>query len=224
MRGYGRDYENRGWFDRAGETVRGWFGGGRDYDRDYGPGDLRDWQHGTGWSGGTMDRHNMGGGMMNRGNMDRGMMDRGMMGGHRTNNWNNTRGYDATFRAGSGYYGADYDSAGTWGGNRGYDRDMDTGWQRGRPMRGGMMGGGMNRGQGMDRGSMDRGGMDRGGEWMGGEYGAGGQSAGDGWGDYNRGAWGGDLFRRSNAGGVEPGRHFRGYGHGSTGGNGYQPF
>src|SRR5215207_3059203 len=36
MRGYGRDYGNRNWFDRAGETVRAWSGGGRDYDRDYG--------------------------------------------------------------------------------------------------------------------------------------------------------------------------------------------
>ncbi|HET7230329.1 MAG TPA: hypothetical protein VFJ16_10020, partial [Longimicrobium sp.] len=53
MRGYGRDYDNRGnWLDRAGETVRGWFGGGRDYDRDYGPGDLREWQHGN-WSRGS---------------------------------------------------------------------------------------------------------------------------------------------------------------------------
>lgn len=210
MRGYGRDYDNRGWLDRAGETVRGWLGGGRDYDRDYGPGSLRDWQHGTGWSGGTMDRHTL-----------RGGMDRGNMGGYRTNNWNNMHGYDATYRAGSGYYGADYDNAGTWGANRGYDRDM--GWQRGRPMRGGMMGG-MNRG-GMDRGGMDRGGMDRNTrEWLGNEYGGGGYNAGNDWGDYNKGGWGGDLFRRSNAGGVEPGRHFRGYGHGSTSGNGYEPF
>ena len=147
MRGYGRDYEHRGWLDRAGETVRGWFGGGHDYDRDYGgPGNLRDWQHGTGWSGGTMDRHNLGGGMMNRGGMDRGGMDRG----------------------------------------------------------------------GMDRGTTR--------EWFGNEYGGGGYNAGNDWGDYNKGGWGGDLFRRSNAGGVEPGRHFRGYGHGSTGGNGYEPF
>src|ERR1044071_5505782 len=184
MRGYGRDYEHRGWLDRAGETVRGWFGGGRDYDRDYGgPGDLRDWQHGTGWSGGTMDRHTLGGGMMNRGNMDRGMMDRGgMTGGYRTNNWNNMRGYDATFRAGSGYYGADYDSAGTWGGNRGYDRDMDTGWQRGRPMRGGTMGG--MRG-GMERGGVDRDrGVNR--EWLGNEYGGGGYNAGHDRGGYHQ--------------------------------------
>ena len=203
MRGYGRDYDNRGnWLDRAGETVRGWFGGGRDYDRDYGPGDLRDWQHRD----------------YNRGMSAGGMHGGGMAGGYRTNNWSNTRGYDATFRAGSGYYGADYDRAGTWGGRSDYDRDMGAGWNRGRTLRGGGMG--MNRGYGA--GGMNRGSMSR--EWMGNEYGGGGYNAGNDWGDYNQGGWGGDLYRRSNAGGVEPGRHFRGYGHGSTGGNGYEPF
>ena len=137
MRGYGRDYDHRNWLDRAGETVRGWLGGGRDYDREYGPGDLREWQH----------------------------------------------------------------------------RD----WNRGRAPRGGT---GMNRGYGA--GGMNRGGMSR--EWMENEYGGGGYNAGNDWGDYNHGGWGGDLYRRSNAGGVEPGRHFRGYGHGSSGGNGYEPF
>jgi hypothetical protein len=33
---YGRDYENRNWFERAGERVRDFFGGGHDYDRDFG--------------------------------------------------------------------------------------------------------------------------------------------------------------------------------------------
>lgn len=211
MRGYGRDYDHRGnWLDRAGETVRGWFGGGRDYDRDYGPGDLREWQH-RDWNRGM----SAGGGMYG------GVQGGGMGGGYRTNNWNNMRGYDATFRAGSGYYGADYDSAGTWGGRADYDRDMGAGWNRGRTVRGGMQGGmGTNRGYGA--GGMNRGGTTR--EWMGNEYGGGGYNAGNDWGDYNQGGWGGDLYRRSNAGGVEPGRHFRGYGHGSTGGNGYEPF
>src|SRR3712207_4308818 len=61
MRGYGRDYDDRNWIERAGETVRGWFGGGRDYDRDYGDRDMggRDWSRGdwgTGMRGGTYDR------------------------------------------------------------------------------------------------------------------------------------------------------------------------
>src|SRR3982750_882564 len=40
MQGYARDYDNggRNWIERAGETVRGWFGAGGDYDRDYGYG------------------------------------------------------------------------------------------------------------------------------------------------------------------------------------------
>ena len=66
MRGYGRDYDQgRNWVERAGDTVRGWFGGGRDYDRDFG------------WDGGSA----------------RGMhrdWDRGLSrGGYRMNNWNN---------------------------------------------------------------------------------------------------------------------------------------
>jgi hypothetical protein len=215
MRGYGRDYDNRGnWLNRAGETVRGWFGGGSDYDREYGPGSLGEWQH-RDW---------------NRGMQGGGMMGGRMLDGQRNNNWSNTRaGYDTVYRAG-GYYGADYDNTGMRGG---YDRDMSTGYNRGRMQGGGMMGGnrgysggGMGRGS-MDRGGMDRGGMDRGGtsrEWLGNEYGGGGYNAGNDWGDYNQGGWGGDLYRRSNQGGVEPGRHFRGYGHGSTSGSGYEPF
>jgi len=210
MRGYGRDYDNRGnWMDRAEETVRGWFGAANDYDREYGPGNLREWPH-----------RDHSGGMMSGGRM---------LDGYHNNNWSNTRaGYDNVYRAG-GYYGADYDQGRMGGGNR-YDRDMSGGdWQRGRTYRaGGGMGGmnrgyagGMNRG-GMGGGNMDRGGMNRGGP--GGDYGASGNSAGNEWGDYNRGGWGGDLYRRSNSGGVEPGRHFRGYGHGSTSGSGYEPF
>jgi len=215
MRGYGRDYNDRNWMDRAGETVRGWFGGGRDYDREYGPGNLREWKHGSGHHG------TMGGGMGGQ-----------MQGGYRQNNWNNMRSnYDRVYRAG-GYYNADYDAAGgrgSWGaGQGGYDRDFGGGghWRPvrtirpGNPGYGGGMGGGMGRGQqggGMQGGNMGR-------DWMQNEYGGGGYNAGNDWGDYNRGGWGGDLFRNSRSGGVEPGRHFRGYGHGSSGGNGYEPF
>src|SRR4051812_17454374 len=85
MRGYGRDYEHRNWVDRAGDTVRGWFGGGRDYDRDYGAGGRDSWDR---WDGGDVRG-------MHR-DWDRGM-DRGRMmggewrggGGYQMNNWNN---------------------------------------------------------------------------------------------------------------------------------------
>ena len=227
MRGYGRDYNDRNWIDRAGETVRGWFGGGRDYDRDYGPGDLREWQHGRGMQGGGMQGGYTGGGQMQGGGM----------GGYRTNNWSNTRSsYDNVYRAG-GYYNADYDNAGgrgSWNaGQGGYDRDMGGGgsWQPVRPGNSGY-GGGMNRGgmQGdrmQGRGGMQGGGMQgrggmQGGPWTQPDYG--GSGAGSDWGDYNQGGYGGGLFRNSSSGGVEPGRYFRGYGNGSTGGNGYEPY
>jgi hypothetical protein len=223
MRGYGRDYDDRNWLGRAEDTVRGWFGGGRDYDRDYG------------WSG--ADRN-----PPTRGDWSRGP-DRARPGeGYRTNNWNNQHAnWDTVNRAGS-YYGMDYQdrpssyrATGT-----GYDRDFGRGWERGR-MQGGMghgMTGGPMRGRDMsDRGMPDRGMHDR--EmpdrgmrgssehdpWL--EYaadGSGGYGGGTGWGDYNRGGYGGVRWRNSTSGGVEPGRYFRGYGNGSTGGSGYEPY
>jgi hypothetical protein len=215
MRGYGRDYDNRNWIDRAGETVRGWFGGGHDYDRDYG------------W--GAADRDTS-----MRGDWSRGP-DRAPQGGeYRTNNWNNQHAnWDTVSRAGS-YYGMDYqDRSGGYGagmGDTGYDRDFGRDWDRGR-MQGGtgrvegrwVAGGG----NGMNRGGMDRG-MRGSGQregWTGSEYG-GGYAGGSGWGDYNRGGGygGGDRFRNSTSGGVQPGRYFRGYGNGSTGGSGYEPY
>jgi hypothetical protein len=62
---------------------------------------------------------------------------------------------------------------------------------------------------------------------MGSEYGGGyGAAPGTGWGDYSRGGGygGGGAFRNSTSGGVQPGRYFRGYGNGSTGGSGYEPY
>src|SRR5215208_784342 len=123
MRGYGRDYDDRNWIDRAEDTVRGWFGGGRDYDRDYG------------WSG------------ADRGDWSRGP-DRARPGeGYRTNNWNNQHANrDTVDRAGS-YYGMDYDRQVYRAGGSGYDRDFDRdreprqgGSQR---WMGGLMGGSM---------------------------------------------------------------------------------
>ena len=207
MRGYGRDYDDRNWIDRAEDTVRGWFGGGRDYDRDYG------------WSGGGRD-------LSHRGDWSRGP-DRVRPGeGYRTNNWNNQHAnWDSVDRAGS-YYGADYDRHVYRAGGSGYDRDFDRDrdWDRPR-MQGGMqrgMGGSM--GRGMTGGGM-RGGQREG--WMGREYGGGyGADTGTGWGDYSRGGGygGSDRWRNSTSGGVQPGRYFRGYGNGSTGGSGYEPY
>lgn len=225
MRGYGRDYEDRNWLDRAGETVRGWFGGAHDYDRDYG------------WGGSDRDSSL-------RGDWSRGPDRVPQGGGYRTNNWNNQHAsWDTVDRAGS-YYGADYqDRSGGYGagmGGSGYDRDFGRDWDRGRMMGGSQRGMGgrvegrwVAGGNGMDRG-MSGGGMGRGGMsggmrgsgqregWTGGEYG-GGYGAG-GWGDYSGGGYGGDRFRNSTSGGVAPGRYFRGYGNGSTGGSGYEPY
>lgn len=229
MRGYGRDYDDRNWLDRAEDTVRGWFGGGRDYDRDYG------------WSGGDRD-------LQNRGDWSRGP-DRAHPGeGYRTNNWNNQHAnWDTVDRAGS-YYGMDYDRQGPdrqvyRAGGSGYDRDFGRDWDRdrmqggtsrgmgggsmgGRGMTGGSMGGGWMGGRGTSGGGTQDRGM-RGGQresWPGSDYG-GGYAGGSGWGDYNRGGYGvGDRFRNSTAGGVQPGRYFRGYGNGSTGGSGYEPY
>ena len=223
MRGYGRDFEDRNWLDRAGETVRGWFGGGNDYDRDYG------------W-GGTHRDSSM------RGDWSRGPDRAPQGGGYRTNNWNNQHSnWDTVNRAGS-YYGMDYEdrSTGYRGGmgGSGYDRDFGHDWDRGR-MQGGTGGrvegrwiaGDGNSGTGMNRGMTGRGGMDRGGMrgsgqhdgWTGSEYGGGSYGAGS-WGDYNGGGYGGDRFRNSTSGGVSPGRYFRGYGNGSTSGSGYEPY
>ena len=224
MRGYGRDYDDRTWIDRAGETVRGWFGGGRDYDRDYG------------WSGSDRD-------MASRGDWSRGP-DRARPGeGYRTNNWNNQHtNWDTVDRAGS-YYGMDYqdrqDRQVYRAGGTGYDRDfghdygrdygdrdrMQGGSQR---WMGGLMGGSM-RPRGTGGGMPDRPmrGTGQRDTRMGSEYGGGyGAGTGGGWGDYGRGGGygGGGAFRSSNAGGVQPGRYFTGYGNGSTGGSGYEPY
>ncbi|MFL5386367.1 MAG: hypothetical protein ACJ8GN_27935 [Longimicrobiaceae bacterium] len=205
MRGYGRDYEHRNWLDRAEDTVRGWFGGGRDYDRDYG------------WSGGRDVPHR---------DWLRGP-DRARGEGYRTNNWNNQHANWGTVDRAGGYYGMDYEDREVYRvGGTGYDRDL--GRDRGR-MQGGMgreMGGGWMGGRGTSGGMRGRGmmrGTGQGDTWMGEEYG-GGFGASGGWGDYGRGAYGGSAWRGSNAGGVEPGRYFRGYGNGSTGGHGYEPY
>ncbi|HEV7589619.1 MAG TPA: hypothetical protein VGO40_16000 [Longimicrobium sp.] len=230
MRGYGRDYDDRNWLDRPEDTVRGWFGGGRDYDRDYG------------WSGGDRD-------MSNRGDWSRGP-DRARPGeGYRTNNWNNQHaGWDTVNRAGS-YYGMDYqdrDRQGYRAGGSDYDRDFGRGWSRDRSpgasrgMGGGSMGGRGMGGRGMggrgmtsggmpDRGMSDRGmrGGGQGDVWMTeAEHGGYGDRPGTAWGDYNPGGGygGGGRFRNSTSGGVQPGRYFRGYGNGSTGGSGYEPY
>ena len=219
MRGYGRDYDGgRNWFERAEDTVRGWFGGGPSYDRDYPSSRPRsDWGHG--YNAGER--------------WDRGP-DRG---GYLTNNWNNQHAnWETVDRASRGYYGADYDDGGMRGGgmDRGamdYDRDFgdrdfgerdfgrdigrDMGWRSGRGMSRGWSGGSMGGGT--------SGGMRGGGRWMGSEYG-GGYNAGGGWGDYSGGGYGGDRWRNSTSGGVQPGRHFRGYGNGSTSGSGYEPY
>jgi hypothetical protein len=219
MRGYGRDYDDRNWLDRAEDTVRGWFGGGRDYDRDYG------------WSGGGRD-------LSNRGDWSRGP-DRARPGeGYRTNNWNNQHAnWDTVDRAGS-YYGMDYDRQDRGerhvyrAGGSGYDRDFGRDWDRDR-MQGGTsrgMGGGQMGGRGMTGGGMQDRGMRGGGQrdtWMmEAEHGGYGDRPGTSWGDYSRGGGygGGGRFRNSTSGGVEPGRYFRGYGNGSTGGSGYEPY
>jgi len=204
MRGYGRDYDGRNWFARAEDTVRGWFGGGPSYDRDYPATRPRsDWGH----------SYNAGG-MWERG------PDRG---GYRTNNWNNQHANWETVDRAGGYYGADYDRPMHARGGMDYDRDYgrdfdrelghdvgrDMGWRSRRGMRGGY--GGMG------------GGTSGGFRGTGGEYG-GGYSAGGGWGDYSGGGYGGDRWRNSTSGGVQPGRYFRGYGNGSTGGSGYEPY
>jgi hypothetical protein len=221
MRGYGHDYD-RNFIERAGDTVRGWFGGGRDrdYDRDYGfdggsaRGLHRDWDRGgsAGRDHWETDWRGLGGG------------------GYRMNNWNNQRATrdsveSAVGRSGGGYYGMDYEDRGGWSSGRmrgsawggsDYGRDYNPGWNRGMN-RGGMMGhGGMNRGLQRGGGMRDA--------WMGNEYGGGGYNAGNDWGDYNRGAYGGDRFRSSRSGGVEPGRYYDGYGIGSSGGQGYEPY
>src|SRR4051812_13907422 len=196
MRGYGRDYDDGGrkWIERAGGAGRGWFGAGHDYDRDYG------------WDGGSArgmhrdwDRGRMGARGDYRGEADwRGVGGAG--GGDRVNNWNNqhaTR--DAVERAG-GYYGMGYEDRGghQGGGRRGSagsgsdcGRDYNTsGWGRGGMTRG--MQGGMSRG-GMSRGTSGGGGMRD--PWM---AEAEREDAGYGnWGDYNRGAYGGQAFRNN---------------------------
>jgi hypothetical protein len=227
MRGYGRDYDNRNWVDRAEDTVRGWFGGGRDYDRDYG------------WSGSDRDTY--------RGDWSRGP-DRARPGeGYRTNNWNNQHAnWDTVDRAGS-YYGMDYQDRQVYrAAGDGYDRgtgyDRGAGYDRdfGRDrMQGGghrwmegLMGGSMEPRGGTDRG-MTGGGMDRGmygrgmpdrpmrgtgrDTWTGTEYG-GGYGASPG----SFGASPGGYGRGGTYGGG--GRYFRGYGVGGTGGSGYEPY
>ena len=200
MRGYGRDYDDRGWFERAEDTVRGWFGGGPQYDRDYPATRPRsDWAHSMN-AGGTWSRG----------------PDRGEGYGYRTNNWNNQHAsLDSVRRATGEYYGADFDRPGRYGAGMGMDYDRDFG--RGRTGRMGAMGRGM-------RGGMGRptsGGMRGSERWLGREY-PGMYETEPEWGAY--GGYGGHRWRNSTSGGVEPGRHFRGYGIGSTGGSGYEPY
>src|SRR5262245_55935730 len=93
MRGYGRDYHHRNWVERAEDRVRGWFGGGPQYDRDYPETRPRS------------DRNHS----MNAGGIWSHGPDRGYDRGYRTNNWNNQRAsWDTVSRAG-GYYGADFE-------------------------------------------------------------------------------------------------------------------
>ncbi|HLM45909.1 MAG TPA: hypothetical protein VK458_18715, partial [Myxococcaceae bacterium] len=109
-----------------------------------------------------------------------------------------------------------------------YDRDFDAqNYDRGY----GAQGGGMQYGRGDTgydteyyRNNQNRGGAQGGtggGYYGGGTAGARG-NAGD-WGDYGGGAYGDSgAFRGSSAGGIEPGRFFRGYGVGS--GYRYSPY
>jgi hypothetical protein len=205
MRGYGRDYDDRNWFERAEDTVRGWFGSGPSYDRDY-PATHPRGEWGPGYNAG--------------GRWERGP-DRG---GYLGNNWNNQHAsWESVDRAARGYYGADYrDRPAHFGGSSDYDRDFGRDWSRG--SRGGM-GRGMSGGYGGGLGGGTSGGMRGSGRWMGPEYGAGrGDYTGGGWGDYSGGGYGGDRWRNSTSGGVQPGRYFRGYGNGSTSGSGYEPY
>jgi hypothetical protein len=241
MRGYGRDYHDRSWFDRAGETVRGWFGGGgHDYDRDYG----REYR-------GIESHGRYSGGLSGAGYTQGRDYDRGVNWNNRGNTWNggsqslgggyggySRDDYGADFHRGpydretyttrgGGFMGTGFRSGGTGlgsgnyhgGGHIGngryfggadYDRDFGGGYSNryDNNYRGGQRG----TGRGMDE--MGSYGYQAGGMGIGGM----------GWGDYNRGAYGGDLFRNSRSGGVEPGKYFRGYGIGSSGGNGYSPY
>ena len=239
MRGYGRDYEHRNFIERAGDTVQRWFGGGRDY----GMAERMGWHRGDrgGMSmGGGMDRDwdDRGGMGMDRWSASQGGW--GGVGGGR--DWSGRDWQRRTYAAGH-HHGMD--RGGMGGSMRGgmMDRDM---MDRDRDDRGSMMGGrvdydrdynrnfsGRNMGGGYyGGGSRYWGGTGYPGGGTGGDVGGGyltggrGELGGDddqlGWGDYNRGGYGGSLFRNSRSGGVEPGRHFRGYGHG-TGGN-YDPY
>jgi hypothetical protein len=233
MRGYGRDYEHRNFIERAGDTVQRWFGGGRDYDRDYGMAERMGWHQGGGTSRGGMDRDwaDRGGMGMDRWSGSQGGWG-GEMGGRdwsdRDRDWQR-RTYIAGHHHGmdrggmrGGMTDRDRDDRGSMmgGGGTDYDRDYDRGFS-GRNMGGGYYGGGSRYWGGGT-------GYQGGGSGVGDGYltGGRGELGGDndqlGWGDYNRGGYGGSLFRNSRGGGVEPGRHFRGYGHG-TGGN-YDPY
>lgn len=210
MRGYGRDYDDRNWFERAEDTVRGWFGGGPAYDRDYPESRPRaDWNHsrnsGAMWSRGP---------------------DRGYGGGYRTNNWNNQHANRETVdRAGSySFYDSDYDRSDRYSSRDRMDYDREYGNR-------GSMGGGMGRGdQGGMRRGMGMGGQSRGmpqrGTMRGSSPGVDVEHEidrgiyGTSWGDY--GGYGGHRFRDSGSGGVQPGRYFRGYGIG--GGGSYEPY
>ena len=263
MRDYGRDYHRGGgFFERAGEKMREWFGGGPEaYDREYG-GMPRQ----QGWTGGMRGR-----------GYDRGTDWTGAgqgTTGWRTNNWSNTSADLESVRGAMGsYYGSDYDydrstyraggptrtrgveydrdyggtSGGYTAGGYGMGRDRqwdDTRWNRGwegqprmrdQEGRGGSpMGNEYFRGDRYERGGSGGmgGGYSGGSGSMGGSYGragysssmgGGGYDAGNDWGDYNQGGYGGDRFRSSSSGGVEPGRYWRGFGHGSTSGSGYEP-
>lgn len=214
MNRYGRDYGNhRGWLERAGETVQGWFGGGHDYDRDYG--------QNRGFSGGrTVERIAPGHDadrvrFVDRGyDRDfgrRGFGDRGYQ-GQGFGNAGHTRGSE---------YGRDFgghrttpSGYATGRGSMGYGADYDRGFRGGA--------GGQNRGFGnRGYGAYD---YDRGGQGQyggGGQYGPGTGSDFTGYGlDDRFGAYGVNRFR-SGGGAWRPGGYFTGYGHGGP--NSYMP-
>jgi hypothetical protein len=119
MSGGGRDRDDdRGFFERAGEQVRSWFGDDDDDDRSRGGDRYRDenvrWQSRRGFEGGDPVHFREGG--------HRGERSRGMFGGGRSG-WDRDRDQDRS--RGTGGYARDYQSSGggggggadTWGGS-----------------------------------------------------------------------------------------------------------
>src|SRR3954462_10804294 len=111
---YGNDYDDRNWIERAGDTVRGWFGSGRDYDQDYGwsgdRGPSGRWKRDSGYSAGHPGWQ--GGGMSER-----------MPGGYDRMDYPPQRGVDRGVREGYGARG--------WDRGNGYDFDYGADWSRG---------------------------------------------------------------------------------------------